>query len=114
MRVPMVAISKIPFTYGTRRLRAGDTFEADNDGHCALLTRRGLAIDPNSRDRVPLAPPPPAFTAALDAAARPEAPADDGRLPALRKAYAEALGKRPFPGWGAEELERRIAAAQEA
>lgn len=33
-------------------------------------------------------------------------PADD--LTALRREYTDKLGKRPFPGWGADELRRRM------
>jgi len=39
------------------------------------------------------------------------APADG--LAELRAEYAEKVGKRPFAGWSAEELQRRIAAAEE-
>lgn len=35
-------------------------------------------------------------------------------LPALRARYEEVVGKRPFPGWHADELSRRIATAIEA
>jgi len=34
-------------------------------------------------------------------------PTDD--LPALRAEYQAKMGKRPFPGWGADELRRRMA-----
>lgn len=30
----------------------------------------------------------------------------------LREAYTEAVGKKPFAGWGADELRRRIADAE--
>lgn len=38
------------------------------------------------------------------------APVSDN-LPALRAEYQAKLGKKPFPGWPAEELRRRIDAA---
>lgn len=38
---------------------------------------------------------------------------DKEDLAALRKHYEEVLGKRPFPGWDADELNRRIADAQD-
>lgn len=34
-------------------------------------------------------------------------------LAELRKIYREVVGKAPFPGWGADELSRRIDAASE-
>lgn len=36
-------------------------------------------------------------------------PTDD--LTALRREYTAKLGKRPFPGWGEDELRRRMAEA---
>lgn len=38
-------------------------------------------------------------------------PAPDPELPALRAEYTEKLGRRPFPGWDADELRRRMAEA---
>lgn len=32
-----------------------------------------------------------------------------GDVPALRQEYEKAIGKKPFPGWNAEELRKRIA-----
>jgi hypothetical protein len=37
--------------------------------------------------------------------------APEGDIAALRAAYTDKLGKRPFPGWDADELHRRMAAA---
>lgn len=41
------------------------------------------------------------------------APEPDDDMPALRAAYTEKLGKRPFAGWDAEELKRRMDEADE-
>ncbi len=39
-------------------------------------------------------------------------PADDaGELATLRAEYEAKLGKKPFMGWGSDELQNRIAAA---
>lgn len=38
-------------------------------------------------------------------------PDDAGELAALRGEYEAKLGKKPFMGWGSEELQNRIAAA---
>lgn len=37
-------------------------------------------------------------------------PSDD--LPALRAEYQAVVGRRPFPGWGAEVLREKLAAAR--
>lgn len=42
---------------------------------------------------------------------RPAAPSQDDDLSALRAEYQEVVGKRPFHGWGADELRKRIAEA---
>lgn len=39
---------------------------------------------------------------------------DDEELSALRVEYQDVVGKRPYHGWGAEELRERIAAAADA
>lgn len=41
------------------------------------------------------------------------APSPEDEMRALREAYEEALGKRPFMGWDAETLREKIAAAGE-
>lgn len=38
-----------------------------------------------------------------------KAPEPTEDLPALRAEYQEKMGKRPFPGWGADELRKRMA-----
>ncbi len=42
------------------------------------------------------------------------APESSDDLAELRKQYKDVLGKNPFPGWGADELQRRIDAAGNA
>lgn len=37
--------------------------------------------------------------------------AEGDDVPELRKQYEDLLGKRPFPGWDADELKRRMAEA---
>lgn len=87
------------FSYATRRLLPGDSFEANNRDARILV-----AIGKAKQDRVPghIAPPP----ADLAKKARP---ADDKEaLAKLRADYQEVVGKKPFPGWKADKLQRRI------
>lgn len=84
-----------PLKYGTRRLMPGDTHPMP--GRLAdMFIKRKMA-----REVRPVAelPPLPADLAQ---------PAD---LTALRAEYTAKLGKRPFPGWGAEVLREKIANA---
>lgn len=110
-----------PLTYATRHMVAGDSFEAPakhgdllvaikkarhptDDELQKLHNRSGLAAPPKSViDKAREAAPP-----AKEPAATPAAPEIDERA-ALREQYAAALGKKPFPGWDADELRRRIA-----
>lgn len=102
-----------PLTYATRRMLPGDTFCcAARDAR--ILLRMGRARE--ARAEVELPPPPAELLARFDhdhnglpgGCAAPEQTDD---LKVLRAEYTEKLGKRPFPGWGAEELKRRIAEA---
>lgn len=47
-----------------------------------------------------------------DQQAAPPAPADD--LAALRDQYQTVVGKKPYHGWDADELRKRIAEADKA
>lgn len=130
---PMHALK--PMRYATRRLTAGDLFHAAPKD-VRLLEALGRAK--RGRPIGELPPPPAAVVAAkAPAAATTAAPTEpetaapaadpldhdgDGKpggstkqtgndVAELRKAYQAAFGKRPFNGWDAEELRRRIADA---
>lgn len=103
-------------TYATRRLQPGDVFEARSrrDHKLLLATRKVEAV----RDEVPVQPPPPAVAAKIAAAVapapapEPEAPASTD-LAALRAEYEAVVGRRPFMGWGADELRNKMAAIKQ-
>lgn len=88
--------------YRTRRLLPGAVFSADDarSDEAALLNiyQAKRYIAPH-REPGKIAPPPADLAEQL-------APADN--LTALRAEYTEKLGKRPFPGWDADELRRRM------
>lgn len=92
MRVPMIATKEM--SYGTRRLKADDAFEANDRSQAKLLTALGRA-------RVASADTPQKA---------PEKPQGDD-LASLRAEYTEAFGKRPYGGWSADTLREKIAAA---
>lgn len=108
--------------YNTRRLLPGEHFETkkDSDGRILIAVRRARHI--NDRERVEIAPPPDAVLAkarrsdpfdhdkngAPGGSSKPADPA----TPELRAEYQEKMGKRPFSGWDAAELRRRMAAAE--
>ena len=85
----MKMIANRAMTYGTRRLRPNDEFPASRRD-ADLLRRLGRARY--------------AETAA-------PAPAED--MTELRRDYERIVGKRPFPGWDADELKRRMAEAKD-
>lgn len=82
--------------YGTRRLMAGDPFEARHDRDARLLVGIGKARYA-TRHMV-----------AADERPAP-APAADDR-PALRAEYEAKFGKKAFPGWSSDVLRQKLAA----
>lgn len=83
MRVPMIATRDL--TYATRRLKAGDAFEAVSSNDARVL--RAIKKADHAPD-----------------------PADD--ISHLRSVYQEKFGKRAFNGWDADTLKEKIANAQ--
>lgn len=81
----MKLVARKPMTYNTRRLVAGDVFEAVSARDARLL-RAIRKADPHVE---PIAP---------DEAA------------ALRAEYEKTFGKKPFMGWDADTLRQKIAA----
>lgn len=110
MRRNLQVIGK-PLTYATRRLMPGDPFSAsERDARLLIRMKRACEV----RDAVKLPAPPAELLAKFDhdSDGRPggskKQPND---LTALRKQYFETLGKRPFNGWDAETLAKKIAEA---
>lgn len=116
-----------PFPYGRQRYTPGQTLTL-RAAHAAVFiaTRKAEEVS-SSRQAAQLEPPPLALVEKARAAVRPQLDhygdgtpggspraVDGGDLAALRKEYAEAVGKRPFPGWGEAVLREKIAAAREA
>lgn len=88
--------AKTSFSYGTSRLQAGDYFTARTTADARALVAIGRA-GPQS-DAQGVAKPKPASPPTRDK--------DD--LKKLRADYQEVLKKKPFGGWDAAELQRRI------
>lgn len=88
--------------YATRRMVAGDEFEANNRD-ARLLVAIGKA-----RLVRAVAAPPPAVARKAKKTAPAASDGDKDELAKLRAEYAELLGKKPFAGWKADELQRRI------
>jgi hypothetical protein len=113
-RVSMIARKAL--TYGTRRLRAGDAFEASRQD-ARVLTAVGLASDARANVYAPLAatpkrPPPPQNTASSKGDAPTREP--DPEVEALREAYKVQTGRRPHYLWTAERIREAIASLNEA
>jgi len=88
------------FSYATRRLLPGDTFEANNRD-ARILVAIGKAREVREAGTLP---PPPA-----DLTKNAKAPeVEKESLAKLRADYQEVVGKRPFNGWDAAELQKRI------
>lgn len=88
------------FSYATRRLLPGDSFEANNRD-ARILVAIGKAKPVREAGTLP---PPPA-----DLAKKTKVPdTDKEALSKLRAEYTELVGKKPFAGWKADELQRRI------
>lgn len=89
----MKMIATRDLRYATRRLKAGDGFEAKTKRDANLLVAIGKArLDGGSGP-----------------AARAPDPATD--IGALRDRYTTLFGRKPYMGWDAETLTAKIAAA---
>ena len=82
-------------TYATRRLTAGDTFNARSERHARVLVAIKKARRPGVESET------------VD-------PTPVGDVKSLREKYTEVVGSRPFMGWDAETLAAKIAEAAEA
>lgn len=119
-------IATKPFTYATRRLKPGDSFEPRNraDRRLLLALKRADPADGDGEAEVPRArtpsqpapvqtaspSPSPSPTPAPAPAPPPQPAAVDERVD-LRKQYQKKTGNKPFAGWDAETLRKKIAAA---
>lgn len=104
--------------YATRRMMAGDEFEANNrDARVLVAIGKARHVrEPGSIDA-----PPDAVLQKIKKVTNPLDHDNDGAsggskspdgdkeaLNKLRGEYTELLGKKPFAGWDAAELQRRI------
>lgn len=112
-RVSMVARKML--RYGTRRLRAGDTFEAARMD-AIVLAAVGLAVEaprPTYATRALKPEQTKKIAAALvDRPVAAAAPPADAGLDALRAEYTALTGKKPHHLWRAPRLQAEIAAAK--
>ena len=104
MRKKLEWIGK-PLKYGTRHIVAGDV-EYFSAKHAKLFVKAGLAR--KVREPVDLPPPPAGLLARFDGNG---VPAQSPDLSTLRAEYTAKLGKRPFMGWDAQALAKKIAEA---
>lgn len=105
-----------PLRYGTRHLVPGEEIDMKaKDARILLAVKKVKPM--TERAPVELPPIPPALASAVSkAAAEPsppppiaDAPGEDMR--ALRDEYERVTGKKPFLGWGADELRARMESA---
>jgi hypothetical protein len=94
-RIHMIASKRL--RYGTRALRAGDTFEATRQD-ARVLTAVGLAREARANVYAPL----------VNVPVRKPAPVVD-ELETLREAYKAKTGRRPHYTWTAERIREAIA-----
>lgn len=106
MKVRLIAAK--PMRYGTRRLVAGEDFEAkERDANLLVRLKRAT---PWERAKADIPPIPKALKAAVTP--QPEGEVDERA--ALRAEYQEKFGKRAFPGWSADELRAKLAVTAES
>lgn len=89
--------AKTSFVYGTRRLQAGDYFTAQTAGDACVLVALGKAGHHTGDGKGPSEKP-----------KKPQPQTSIEGLKKLRADYQEVLKKKPFGGWDAVELQRRI------
>lgn len=119
-------IATKPFVYANRRMQAGDQFEPRNRADRRLLIAMKRAR-PDEGAGSPQAPTPspapaptptpapaPAAADSADAARAGAGAADPGQVDervALREQYKQKTGRKPFAGWDAETLRKKISEA---
>lgn len=90
----MKLVSKSRMTYGTRRLAAGDEFDATNS-HGRLLLALGKATVPGPAKKTPKVQ-------------------QHNEITLLRAEYERIYGKKPFGAWKEDKLREKIAEAAES
>lgn len=104
MKLPMKATRSL--TYGTRRLKAGEPFEARRQD-ARVLSAIGKAEYSTRMLKVADKPKPHALGHDGDGRKGGSKSGGDD-MQELRAEYQEVVGKRAFPGWDAAELKRRM------
>ncbi|MGM4906266.1 hypothetical protein AB8B21_05680 [Tardiphaga sp. 866_E4_N2_1] len=84
-------IATKPFTYATRRLKAGDGFIVRSEKDSRVLVALGKA---------------------KAGVVKPEVDGDDADLRSMRAEYERVLGKKPYHGWTSDQLLEKIVATQ--
>lgn len=90
-------------SYATRRLQAGDTFAANNRDARILI-----AIGKARAAADVAAPPAPIAQKLQGSPANAHLDQGEAALSKLRADYFEVVKKKPYHGWDAAELQRRI------
>lgn len=115
-------IATKPFVYANRRMQAGDQFEPRNraDRRLLIAMKRARPDEGAGSPQAPTPSPAPAPTPApapapaADDSADGARAADSGQVDervALREQYKQKTGRKPFAGWDAETLRKKISEA---
>lgn len=104
-----------PLTYAHRAMVAGDLFDANPRYGDLLVSIRKARV----ADEAPPVRPPPRALAKKIALFGDDTPTDPVKteepevdMAVLREEYQEAVGRRAFHGWSADELRQRITEAK--
>lgn len=110
MKVKLEALKRQ--SYNTRRLEAGDVFEADRKFARVLIAqKRAREFSGEVARPAPEPEPAPADNDRASEAGSEESPAEPAsEINELRTEYERVVGKRPFNGWDAATLRERMAA----
>lgn len=96
-----------PLRYATRQLRAGEHFSTKTERDARILIATGRAKLDEARAKAHLPPPPVEIVEKVRSAVVSK-PTSPETMEELRARYHEVFGKRPFMGWDAETLKRKI------
>ena len=119
----MKLVATREFSYATRRLLPGDTFEAsDRDGKLLIAVKKAQKGRPDADVPTPRpgliakAAAAVATTVKTESDPQPAAAVDPAgdELTALRAQYEAVIGKKPFNGWDADKLRQKIAAVDKS